>query len=65
MKTIKIEKRLALQEYRKWDGDDLPQYAIVNKVTGKRNWYWSIEDATDSQEFYGTDFYDTVKIKWI
>ena len=65
MKQKKIAIYLALQEYRKWAENDLPKYALENRVTGTRYWYWTLDDLNNNETYYGNKFYEKVKIKWI
>jgi len=65
MKTIKIEKTLALQDYITWKENELPMFARVDKVRGTRFWEWNSEDLENAQEHYRSKFYEYVKIKWV
>jgi len=65
MKSVKLNKSLVLDYYRKWDSAVLPQFVRADKVTGERGFYWSEEDLTDAMNYYGSRFFDYFKIRWV
>ena len=65
MRTIKIDKSLTLQYFPKWDSEDLPKYARIDKVTGTRHWCWEKYDVEYAMTTYRRKYYEYVKIRWI